>query len=64
MSGLEWILVLSLGAIYIALLATVAIVTLRKGYIAVFVIGFFFPIAWLVGSMLKPKPGSNYRGPL
>ncbi len=64
MSGLEWILVLGLGAIYLALMATVAVVTFRKGHVALFVIGIFFPILWLIGAMMKPKPGSGYHGPL
>lgn len=64
MSGLEWILVLSLGGIYLALMLTVAVVTFQKGHIALGVIGIFFPILWLVGAMMKPKPGSSYRGSL
>ena len=59
---LEWILISSLGLIYIALVFTVASVTLRKGYMGLFIIGIFFPILWLIGALLKPKPGSSYDG--
>jgi hypothetical protein len=64
LSGLEWVLVLSLGGIYFALMLTVAVVTFQKGHMAMFIIGIFFPILWLIGAMMKPKPGSGYHGSL
>lgn len=57
-------LVLSLGATHFALLFTVAVITFRIGHIALFIIGIFFPILWLIGAMLKTQPGSRYQGPL
>jgi len=63
-TGLEWVLISGLAAIYLALIATVAVVTFRKGHIALFVIGFIFPITWLIGAMMAAKPGSNYDGPM
>ena len=63
MTALEWTLVFTLGAIYLALWLTVAVMTYRKGHIVLFVLGIFFPILWLVGAMMAPKPGSDYRGP-
>lgn len=39
-------------------------VAYQKKHIALFVFGLVFPFCWLIGSMLKPKPGSNYRGRL
>lgn len=60
---LEWILISGLGLIYLALIFTVASLTLRKGYMGLFIAGFFFPILWLIGTMLRPKPGSKYDGP-
>ena len=60
---LEWILISSLGLIYLALVFTVASMTLRKGYMGLFIVGIFFPILWLIGAMLKPKPGSSFDGP-
>ncbi|MCP4303692.1 MAG: hypothetical protein GY926_19880 [bacterium] len=64
MTVLEWTLTMTLGGLYLTLLFTVAVVTYQKKHIALFVIGFFFPFAWLIGSMMKPKPGSNYHGRL
>ena len=64
MTGLEWVLILGLAAIYLALIFTVAAVTFQKGHIALFIIGIFLPILWLIGAMLPAKPGSGYQGPL
>ncbi len=63
MTALEWILISSLAAIYIALLLTVAVLTYRKGHIVLFVLGIFLPILWLVGAVIPPKPGhaATYR---
>lgn len=64
MTVLEWTLVFTLGAIYIALLLTVAVITFRKGHVVLGIIGIFLPVLWLIGAMLPPKPGSNYDGPM
>jgi hypothetical protein len=58
MSGLEWILVVVLGVLYIALLCTVALLTFRKGYVVLGILGFLFPILWLIGAVL-PTPKSS-----
>jgi len=63
-TALEWSLIAGLGAIYLALLFTVAMVTFQKKHIGLFVCGFFFPFCWLIGAMMKPKPGSHYQGPM
>lgn len=64
MTALEWSLIGGLGLIYLALLFTVAVVTFQKEHIGLFACGFILPICWLVGAMMKPKPGSHYHGPL
>ena len=63
-TALEWILISSLAAIYRTLVFTVAIISYRKGHVVWFIVGFFFPIAWLIAAMLPAKPGSGYDGPL
>jgi hypothetical protein len=63
-TAFEWTLTITLGGLYLTLLFTVAVVTYQKKHIALFVFGFVFPFCWLIGSMLKPKPGSNYHGSL
>ncbi len=64
MTALEYSLIAGLGVIYLSLLFTMAVVTYRKGHLALFIAGFIFPILWLLGAMMAPKPGTNYRGPL
>ena len=59
MTGLEWTLAVILGVLYVALLCTVAILTFRKGYIALGLLGIIFPILWLIGAVLPPKPASS-----
>ena len=64
MTVLEYTLMASMLAIYITLLFTVAVLTWRKGHKGLFIFGIFFPILWLIGAILPPKPGysTNYRG--
>jgi hypothetical protein len=63
-TGLEILLLVAFGTLYFALVATVAVVTFQKGHVLLFVLGFFLPFVWLIGAMMAPKPGSNYRGRL
>jgi len=58
MSGLDWIFTTTLGILYLALLFTVAILTFRKGHWILGLIGFVFPILWLIGAIL---PARRYR---
>ena len=34
--------------------------TFMKGYAVLGIVGIFFPILWLVGAILPPKPGSQF----
>ena len=54
MSFLEWLLLSFLAAIYITCLFTVVAVTFRNGHWILGVLGFFFPIFWLIGAVLPP----------
>jgi hypothetical protein len=42
------------GAIYVVLLITLGILTIRKGHWVMFLIGFIFPIMWLIGAIMPP----------
>jgi hypothetical protein len=43
------------GAIlYIVLLVTLGVMTLRKGHWVMFVVGIFLPIFWLIGAVIPP----------
>ena len=46
---------LGFGAIlYIVLLITLGVMTLRKGHIFLFIIGIFIPLFWLIGAIMRP----------
>jgi len=62
MTGLEWMLMSTLGVIYLVCLFTVCSLTFRKGHTALGIIGIFLPFLWLIGAVLPPKPGSSYEG--
>ena len=46
-----WIM---LGVLYIVLLVWLGMATLRKGHTALFVLGIFFPLVWVVGALMAP----------
>ncbi len=60
MSWLEWLLGAILFSLYIVCLFTVCSMTFSKGYIALGIIGIFFPFLWLIGAILPAKDGSRY----
>jgi hypothetical protein len=58
-SATEWFLFGAFGAIYIALIATVAVYTYRKGHRWLFWLGFLMPVLWMIGAIMRPKPDSE-----
>lgn len=54
MSFLEWFLLAFLFVIYIVCIFTVMLVTFRNGHWILGILGFFFPIFWLIGAILPP----------
>src|SRR5262249_5101047 len=59
--GTMWWGVGILGFIlYITILFTLGLMTLRKGHGWLFVFGIFFPILWLIGAVMRPaEPNPN-----
>lgn len=53
-----WIL---LSVIYLVLLFTVAIMTFRKGHWILGLIGFIFPVLWLIGAVLPSHRNGRHR---
>ena len=53
MSGTGW--AITMGIIYAVLLFTVAILTFRKGHWILGLLGFVFPILWLIGAVLPAR---------
>jgi hypothetical protein len=59
------------GALYLVLLITLGVLSLRKGHWVMFVVGLFLPLFWLTGTMLPPRrylgswlSTSNRAGPV
>ena len=44
-----------LGAIYVVLLITLGILSLRKGHWVMFLIGIFIPLFWLIGAVIPAR---------
>jgi len=45
------------GAIYIVLMVTLGVLSIRKGHWVMFIVGIFIPLFWIIGAMLPPKRG-------
>jgi hypothetical protein len=62
-NAMEWVFA-GLGAIlYLVVLVTLGVMTLRGGHIVMFVIGFFFPLFWLIGAFIAPTEAARRPGP-
>jgi hypothetical protein len=46
---------IGLGIIYLVLLFVFAVLSFRKGHWVLGLIGFVFPVLWLIGAMLPSK---------
>jgi hypothetical protein len=44
-----------LGAIYLVLLITLGIMSIRKGHWVMFLIGLFIPLFWLIGALMPSR---------
>ena len=55
----EWFLSAMLFIIYITCIFTVCLLTFKKGYMVLGILGIFFPILWLIGAVLPAKEGSR-----
>ena len=53
MSGTLWFT--TLGIIYLVLLFTLAVLSFRKGHWILGLVGFIFPVLWIVGALLPQK---------
>ncbi len=43
------------GAIYVVLLITLGVMSIRKGHWVMFILGLFLPLFWLIGAMMRPR---------
>lgn len=44
-----------LGIIYVVLLITVGIISLRKGHWVMLIVGLFIPLFWFIGALLPRR---------
>jgi hypothetical protein len=51
-----------LGIIYVVLLITLGIISIRKGHWVMFIIGIFIPLFWIIGALLPPTRGADTLG--
>jgi hypothetical protein len=42
------------GILYLVLLITMGVLTIRKGHVVLFIIGLFLPFFWLIGAIMAP----------
>jgi len=55
MSATAW--GIGLGVLYLVLIFTLAVLTFRKGHWVLGLIGFVFPILWVIGAILPGRRG-------
>ena len=53
MTGVFW--GIGLGILYLVLIFTLAVMSFRKGHWVLGLIGFIFPVLWLIGAILPSK---------
>jgi hypothetical protein len=44
-----------LAILYVVLLVTLGILTIRKGHWVMFIVGIFVPLFWIIGAVMPPK---------
>jgi hypothetical protein len=42
------------GILYLVLVITLGVMSIRKGHWVMFLIGFIFPLMWLIGAIMPP----------
>jgi hypothetical protein len=48
-------LIVGWSVLYVLLLVTLGIMSVRKGHWVMFLVGFFLPIFWLIGALLPRR---------
>ena len=54
------VLYVGLGVIYLVLLFTLAVLSFRKGHWVLGLIGFLFPLLWVIGAVLPDRHRRRY----
>jgi len=48
--------------LYIVLLISLGVTSIRKGHWVMFLIGIFLPLFWLIGALMPPTLAAQQRG--
>jgi hypothetical protein len=56
---IEMVWIIGGGILYLILVVTLGVMTIRKGHWIMFIIGFFLPFFWLIGALM-PARGPAY----
>lgn len=55
---------IGLGLLYFVLMLTLGLMSLNKGHWVMFILGFFFPLFWLIGAVIAPTEAASRPGPV
>jgi hypothetical protein len=44
-----------IAILYLVLLITLGVMTLRKGHWVMFIVGIFLPLFWIIGAIMPPR---------
>ena len=58
-AGMWWGIGGGLAILWLVLLVVLGISCLRKGHWVMFIIGFFFPLFWIIGAVISPVPSKR-----
>ena len=51
-----WFMFGAFGVIlYLILVISLGMATLRNGHVLLFILGFFFPLLWIFGALMQPR---------
>ena len=50
---------IGLGILYLVLLVTLGVMSFRKGHWVMGLIGFVFPLFWLIGALMQPRQAAG-----
>ena len=52
---IEMVRIITGGIIYLILVITLGVMSIRKGHWVMFIIGFFLPFFWLIGALMPSR---------
>ena len=55
---------IGLGILYVILLVTLGVATLRKGHWVMFTLGIFLPVFWVIGALMGPTGAAATPAPV